>query len=99
KGEVAEAKIDQKVRRLLETMERGGRFASPDDTVEEALDRPADRELIRRAGAEGMVLLKNTGVLPLTDTQRLAVIGPNADVARFGGGGSSEVIPHYTVTP
>jgi beta-glucosidase len=27
------------------------------------------------------------------------VIGPNADVARFGGGGSSEVLPHYTVTP
>jgi beta-glucosidase len=31
--------------------------------------------------------------------EKLAVIGPNADVARFGGGGSSEVLPHYTVTP
>jgi beta-glucosidase len=99
-GDVAEETIDAKVRKLLETMERAGRFESPADTTEQALDRPEDRALIRRAGAEAIVLLKNDGnVLPLRDAKKLAVIGPNADVARYGGGGSSEVIPHYTVTP
>ena len=105
-GLVPEATIDQKVRQLLLTMKSGGRFDSPEDTVEEALDRPADRALVRRAGAEAMVLLKNDApsagtapVLPLRDIKKVAVIGPNADVARFGGGGSSEVLPHYAVTP
>lgn len=99
-GEVSEETIEWKVRRLLLTMEAGGRFDDPADTAEEALDRPEDRELIRRAGAEAIVLLKNSGeVLPIVGAKRVAVIGPNADVARFGGGGSSEVIPHYTVTP
>jgi beta-glucosidase len=99
-GEVDEETIDWKVRRLLLVMQAGGRFDSPQDTVEEALDRPEDRALIRRAGAESIVLLKNDGdLLPLPAAGRIAVIGPNADVARFGGGGSSEVIPHYLVTP
>jgi beta-glucosidase len=99
-GDVSEDAIDWKVRRLLLTMEAGGRLEDPADTTEEALDRPEDRELIHRAAAESIVLLKNDGdVLPIEGAKRIAVIGPNADVARFGGGGSSEVIPHYLVTP
>ncbi len=99
-GEVAEATIDNKVRRLFETMRRAGRLEGPEDLGEGALDRPEDRALLRRAGAEACVLLRNEDcVLPLRNLKRLAVIGPNADVARFGGGGSSEVLPHYTVTP
>jgi beta-glucosidase len=99
-GEVSEETIDWKVRRLLLTMKAAGRFDSPADTVETALDRPEDRELLRRAGAEACVLLKNDrNVLPLANVSKLAVIGPNADVARFGGGGSSEVLPHSLVTP
>ncbi len=98
-GEVADGVIDAKVRLLLTTMQRAGRFDGPAITAEEPLDRKEDRVLLRRAGAEAMVLLRNDGVLPLRDVKRLAVIGPNADVARFGGGGSSEVLPHYTVTP
>jgi beta-glucosidase len=98
-GEVSEETIDQKVRRLLGTMQAVGRFDSPADTTEEALDRPQDREVIRRTGAEAIVLLRNNGVLPIAASQSVAVIGPSADVARFGGGGSSEVLPHYLVTP
>ncbi len=99
-GEVSEETIDDKVRRLLHVMDVGGRLDAPADTAEEALDRPEDRALIRRAGAEAMVLLKNErSVLPLKPDAKIAVIGPNADVCRFGGGGSSEVVPHYLVTP
>ena len=99
-GEVEESVIDKKVRRLLETLQHAGRFDGAETTKEEALDRPEDRVLLRRAAAEAIVLLRNEGnLLPLRNLKRLAVIGPNADVARFGGGGSSEVLPHYTVPP
>ena len=46
------------------------------------------------------MLLTNDDVLPLDPTalRRLAVIGPNADVAVIQGGGSAAVNPHHAVT-
>ncbi len=78
-----------------------GAFDNPEIPAERTLDRPEDRALIRQAGAEAAVLLKNDGVLPL-DTgrlQKLAVIGPNAKTAQFMGGGSALLKPLYSVTP
>jgi len=60
------------------------------------------RRLARRAARELMVLLKNeAGLLPLHAGQlgKLAVIGPNVDVARVGGGGSLAVCPERSVSP
>ena len=53
--------------------------------------------LARQAAVEGMVLLKNDGVLPLAESslKSLAVIGPNALKGQIQGGGSSSVKPHY----
>jgi len=48
------------------------------------------------------VLLKNKNkTLPLKKEKikTIAVIGPNAGINRVGGGGSSEVIPFYSVSP
>lgn len=101
-GEVDEATIDDKVRRLLQTMERVGLLDDPTEVPEQALDRPEDRALVRRTAAEAIVLLRNEdGVLPLDNARlkTLAVIGPNADVAVIGGGGSSEVSTHYAIAP
>jgi beta-glucosidase len=66
-----------------------------------AVDTPEQRAVARAAATESIVLLKNEGdVLPLAKSIRsLAVIGPNAAVARTGGGGSSLVRPSYAVTP
>jgi beta-glucosidase len=69
---------------------------------EQAQDRPEHRRLARRAAGEAIVLLKNAGALLPLDAgrlRRLAVLGPNAGVARIQGGGSSRVEPHYAVTP
>jgi len=55
-----------------------------------------------RIAAAGMVLLKNDrATLPLDAARlrRIALIGPYAVKALTGGGGSSHVIPLYTVTP
>ena len=99
---VSEEAIDDSVRRLLRIIIKSGAFNHPEDRPEQAVDKPEHRALARRAAAEGIVLLKNDrNVLPLsTDRIRsLAVIGPNARVARIMGGGSSHVNPHYAVTP
>ncbi|MGB9738685.1 MAG: glycoside hydrolase family 3 C-terminal domain-containing protein [Chloroflexus sp.] len=102
RGDLREADLDDKVRRLLRTIERVGGFANPTPAIEQANDRPEHRTLIRRAGVESIVLLKNNErVLPLNPAQgqTIAVIGANAHWAAIMGGGSSEVAPHYVVTP
>lgn len=102
RGEVTEAQIDDQVRRLLRLIERVGAFEHPEIPPERAVDRPEHRALIRRAGTEAIVLLKNRGgILPLDPNrpQTIAVIGQNARWPAFVGGGSAEVAPHYVVAP
>lgn len=101
-GDVPVRKLDESIRRLLILLENVGRFEHPEEAPERAVDLPEHRALIRRAAGEGIVLLKNArGVLPLqrSSLRRVAIIGPNAMVARIMGGGSSEVNAHYRVSP
>src|SRR3989440_9063395 len=102
RGEVAEATIDRSVRRLLHLLVKAGLFEHREQGPEQALDLPEHRALIREAGAEGIVLLKNErNLLPLQPEHftSLAMIGPNAKVAQIMGGGSAQVNAHYAVTP
>lgn len=98
-GTVSRDTIRQRVHAVLSVMEWTGALTDQRPFEERAEDRPENRELIRRAGAEGIVLLKNEGILPLKPGQRIAVIGPNAKVAQIMGGGSSQLNPHYRVSP
>src|SRR5205823_4437471 len=59
RGEVAEATIDTSVRRLLQLLLEAGLFEHREQGPEQALDLLEHRALIREAGAEGIVLLKN----------------------------------------
>lgn len=43
------------------------------------LDPPANRALARELAERSVVLVRNTGVLPLVAPPRIAIIGPNAD--------------------
>jgi beta-glucosidase len=101
-GDVDVAVIDDHVRRLLRTILRVDAENHAATAPEQSIDDPAHRALARRAATEAIVLLKNDpAVLPL-DAQTLrsvAIIGPNAKVARIMGGGSSQVPAHYRVTP
>ncbi len=101
-GKVKVSAIDRKVRRILWVMFKLGLFdhkTSPDPSL---INTPEHRRIAYRAAVDGIVLLKNKGnILPL-DTNKLksiAVIGPNAAIARPTGGGSAEVDPIYTVSP
>jgi beta-glucosidase len=58
--------------------------------------------LARKASDESIVLLKNDGDLLPIDPSKIrsvVVIGPSAAIARTGGGGSSLVVPKYSITP
>jgi beta-glucosidase len=100
RGELDEAIVDDKVRRLLRTLERVGAFANPTLQPEEAIDRPEHRTLAREIAQEAIVLLKNDGnFLPLANVDSIAVIGENARWAQPMGGGSSHVNPHYVISP
>jgi beta-glucosidase len=99
-GEVDREAIRARALNVLRLMERTGALHDHRPHEERADDRPATRALIRRAGAAGMVLLRNEGLLPLAEPKgRIAVIGPNAKVAQIMGGGSAQLNPHYAVSP
>ena len=83
RGLVTEDDIDRAVRRVLQLKLDMGLFENP--YVDELL---ADKEvgtnesaqLAKQVALESAVLLKNDGILPLSDAiKKVAVIGPNAD--------------------
>lgn len=98
-GEVDEHELVDKARRVLRLYARTGKLDRPDEVDETSIDTPERRALARRAAAASTVLLTNDGVLPLEAPGTIAVIGPNATPGRIQGGGSSEVTPHYSVSP
>lgn len=100
-GKVLEETVDDKVRRILRIADFTGRLDNPQENPEESNNLEKDRILIRKAGSEGMVLLKNNEVLPLKKDKikKLAVIGPNALKGQYLGGGSASLNPHYVVHP
>ena len=81
-GRVAQARIDDAVRRILVKKFQLGLFEKPfaDRTHLGQIGSPAHRALARQAVAESQVLLKNAGgVLPLRRDARVYVAGRNAD--------------------
>jgi beta-glucosidase len=100
-GIISESIINDKVRRLLRTIIWTG-LMDGGEKDHGQLNTNAHQALAREVAREGIVLLKNEGgALPLnaSSVKSLAVIGPNAKVARPGGGGSSQVDPLYAVAP
>lgn len=77
-----------------------GDDSSPEEPEKEH-DRQETRDLIRRTGGQGITLLKNEGsLLPLDSAKtKIAVIGPNANRAVAGGGGSAALNPYYNTLP
>jgi beta-glucosidase len=101
-NEVSETNIDEMVRRLLRVMFLAGLMDAQKPPDADAIDTIEHRQIALEAARGGIVLLQNRkNVLPvdLTKTRSIAVIGPNADAARIGGGGSAQVVPFYSVSP
>lgn len=63
------------------------------DLPDTSFDIEEHHNISRLAASESMVLLKNEGVLPLKDDERIALISGFIDNMRFQGGGSSHINP------
>jgi beta-glucosidase len=99
-GTLTEAALDDKLRRVLNVYERSGLFCMPDISKDYILNQKRIHDTAISAARQGIVLLKNNGILPLDITRihKIAIIGPNGDPAITGGGGSSLVEPHDAIS-
>jgi beta-glucosidase len=101
-GQVSQATVDQAVRRQLRTLFAFGFFdraAYPDDTS--SIDQAAHHAAAGEIEEKGIVLLRNQGNLLPLDAGRigkLALIGPEAEVLKDGGG-SSAINEFRTTSP
>ena len=92
--------IDKAVARILELKFRAGLFENPFGDAERARAITGNGEaceLALEAARKSLCLLTNDGTLPLSpdEYRSIAVIGPNAAIARLGGYSS---VPKHTVT-
>lgn len=99
-GAVDRAAIDAAVSRILELKFRAGLFDNPygDAALAERITGNDEaRELALDAARKSICLLSNDGTLPLRAGEHpvVAVIGPNAAIARLGGYSS---VPKQSVT-
>ncbi|KAK4448282.1 glycosyl hydrolase family 3 N terminal domain-containing protein [Podospora aff. communis PSN243] len=92
--------LDERARKVLELVKVCAKAGIVDGAEEGGRDTPETAELLRRVAVEGVVLCKNEdGALPLKKDKKTVVIGPNAKVATYHGGGSASLAAYYAVTP
>ncbi|ORY58868.1 glycoside hydrolase superfamily [Pseudomassariella vexata] len=93
-------KLDERVRAVLKVVKTAISSGIPQNAPETLLNREQDRRLLRKAGAESIVLLKNDDSnLPFKKTSKIAVIGPNSNIATYCGGGSASLNAYEAITP
>ncbi|KAJ6031777.1 hypothetical protein N7540_002509 [Penicillium herquei] len=102
KEEVTEDVIDDRVRSVLRFVTKLTAL-SKIHAQNVTVNQPKDRALIRKAGAQGIVLLRNESeILPLQKDKlkgkRIALVGLARDALAHGGG-SASVNAYYKVTP
>lgn len=81
-GKITDSDLNAAVARVLRKKFEMGLFDKPYVSAStESVHSDIHRQTALQVAREGIVLLKNDGVLPLSgDVKRIAVIGPNADV-------------------
>lgn len=97
KGEIPDSIINDKARRMLRLLYRTE--MAPNRSLG-SMNSPEHIAAARLIAQEGIVLLKNDGLLPLAPVKkRILVVGENATRSLCAGGGSSELKPRDEVSP
>lgn len=97
---VREHILDERAREVLEFVKKCAASGVKEGQEERAEDTPETAALLRKIGGESLVLLKNEkNILPLKKDKKTVVIGPNAKIATYHGGGSASLAAFYAVTP
>jgi beta-glucosidase len=94
-GRLSIGEVDRNVRRMLEYIVKTPRFKGY--TFSNRPDLKAHAAITRQSSTEGMVLLKNSGVLPLNGIKTVALFGVNSYDFLSGGLGSGCVNVPYVV--
>lgn len=100
--QVRQEAIDERARAIVGTLIRGGLLDDPppsNGTGVEGIDVQGHDQVAEEVAADGAVLLRNDGVLPLDagKVRSIALVGPGADEF-VTGGGSSKVRPFRSVS-
>lgn len=99
-GKVSMHALNQRVRAILNTVDRVAPLNLSANITEGTVDTPETSLKLRQVASSGIVLLKNDrNLLPLDKQKTTAIIGPNAKYAAYSGGGSATLRPYYVVTP
>lgn len=100
-NKVKRSELDSAVRNVLKLVKQGLENTSiPPNAPETEANTPEHIALLREAAAKSLVLLKNEkSILPFDKNKKIAVIGPNANIATYCGGGSAGLRAYNTVTP
>ncbi|MGD6745685.1 beta-glucosidase family protein [Streptomyces sp. BH106] len=98
-GEVDESEVDGAVRNVLRLAARVGALEGVEPVVGEPPAGIDGEALAREIAHRSFVLVRNSGVLPLSSDARVALIGAAARDARVLGGGSATVFPSRIVSP
>ena len=93
-GALDQSVLDETVLRILRIV-----FKAAETPKGGMLDVDGHHAVARKIAGEGMVLLKNNGILPLKNPQRVAVIGNSAMHAYYQGGGASHINPTRLDSP
>jgi beta-glucosidase len=95
-GKLPMAVLDANVKRILEYVVKTHNFKGY--KYHNAPDLKAHAKVVREVGADGIVLLKNSGILPLTG-KRVALFGCTSyDWISGGSGFGGTSVGHYTVS-
>lgn len=79
-GKLSEKRIDEAAGKILTAKFALGLFENPVPEVRSSIEGADEhRKTALEAARQGIVLLKNDGVLPLGKPRRIFIVGPNAD--------------------
>lgn len=101
KGTVSVSLIDDKVKRIFRVMFNAGLFDESVGNYGGQTDTEYRRKLALKVAEKSIVLLKNSNnLLPVKNKniKKIAIIGPNGNVARMTGSGSADNRGHYGIS-